>query len=272
MITRALPRTGEPVPVIGLGTWQAFDARGGGEEDLRPLAETLRVLVDAGGRVVDSSPMYGRAEEIVGTLSTRLGVNATLFVATKVWTTGRAAGLEQITTSLRRLRRSRLDLLQVHNLVDWKVQLATLRRLAEEGRVRHVGVTHYRTEAFDELERILRTERVDVVQLPYSAALREAERRLLPAAADTGTAVIVNRPFEGGDLLRRLLRSPLPESIRAWAGSWPQALLKFLVAHPAVTCVIPGTGNPRHMEDDVQAGFGRLPDRAEREALVRAIA
>jgi aryl-alcohol dehydrogenase-like predicted oxidoreductase len=173
--------------------------------------------------------------------------------------------------SAARLRRPTLDLMQVHNLVDWRTHLATLRRWKEEGRVRHIGVTHYQPGAFAELERIVTRERIDAVQLPYSVALRDAEQRLLPAARAAGVAVIVNLPFGGGGLLRTLSAKPLPEAVRPWAASWPQALLKFILANPAVTCVIPGTSNPRHMADNAAAGAGRLPDERERAALLRGI-
>ncbi len=271
MATRPIPRTGEELPVIGLGTWQTFDPPRRTAESLAPLEATLRALHAAGGRVVDSSPMYGASESIAGELAERAGLGDALFWATKVWTRGEADGVRQMEQSARLLRRRRIDLMQVHNLVDWRTHLATLRRWQAEDRVRYVGVTHYQTSAFAELERIVAHERVDVVQLPYSVAVRDAEQRLLPAARDAGVAVLVNLPFGGGGLLRRLAGEPLPAAVRAWAGSWPQALLKFVLAHPAVTCVIPGTSNPRHMTDDAAAGTGRLPDAGEREALVRAL-
>jgi diketogulonate reductase-like aldo/keto reductase len=238
---------------------------------LAELEATLRVLVDAGGRVIDSSPMYGKSQSVAGTLSTKLGINDSLFVATKVWTSGEREGVAQMNASMRELHRTKIDLMQVHNLVDWRTHLATLRRWKEEGRIRYLGVTHYQASAFDELERVITRERIDFVQLPYSVGFRGAERRLLPAAASAGVAVLVNRPFEGGSLFRNALRTPLPEPVRAWAESWPQAFLKFVLAQPAVTCVIPGTGNPRHMRDNVQAGLGRLPTEREREELVRLL-
>ena len=271
MSTRPIPRTGEALPVIGLGTWQTFDPPRRTAESLAPLEATLRALHAAGGRVVDSSPMYGASESIAGELAERAGLGDALFWATKVWTRGEADGVRQMEESARLLRRRRIDLLQVHNLVDWRTHLATLRRWQGEDRVRYVGVTHYQTSAFAELERIVAGERIDFVQLPYSVAVRDAEQRLLPAAQDAGVAVLVNLPFGGGGLLRRLGGEPLPASVREWAATWPQALLKFVLAHPAVTCVIPGTANPRHMTDDAAAGTGRLPDAAERAALVRVL-
>jgi diketogulonate reductase-like aldo/keto reductase len=272
MLTRPIPRTGEALPVVGLGTWQTFDPPRRTPETLAPLEATLRALHDAGGRVIDSSPMYGAAESVAGELAERAGLKEALFFATKVWTRGEQEGVRQMQASMRLLRRERLDLMQVHNLVDWRTHLRTLRAWRDEGRVRYLGVTHYQPSAFDELEQIVTRERIDFVQLPYSADLRDAERRLLPAAQAAGVAVLVNVPFGGGGLLRRVLARPLPDEVRTWAPTWPQALLKFVLAHPAVTCVIPGTSNPRHVVDNAAAGTGRLPDERERAALLRAIA
>jgi diketogulonate reductase-like aldo/keto reductase len=274
MLTRPIPRTGEPLPVVGLGTWQTFDPPRLTSDVRARLVATLRALVDAGGRVVDSSPMYGESERNVGELAEPAGVAGKLFVATKVWTSGEQAGVRQMRESMALLRVRRVDLLQVHNLVDWRTHLNTLRRWREEGLVRYVGVTHYTPSAYAELERVITRDArgaVDFVQLAYSVGVRDAERRLLPAAADAGVAVLVNRPFEGGDLFRRVVRTPLAAPVAPWAGSWAQAFLKFVLAHPAVTCVIPGTADPRHMADDAAAGAGRLPDAAERAALLRAI-
>ena len=273
MLTRTIPSSGEAVPAVGMGTWQTFDPPSMSAEALAPLEEVLRIFRDAGGRLVDSSPMYGKSEDVTGLLSERIGANRELFIATKVWTSGERAGVRQMEESMRLLRRpQRLELMQVHNLVDWRTHLATLRRWKEAGRVRYIGVTHYQTHAFDELERIVRGERVDFVQLPYSIALRDAERRLLPAAADSGTAVLVNRPFEGGDLFGQVRGKPIPDFVRPFAESWAQAFLKFLLAHPAVTCVIPATSKPRNMRDNVGAGAGRLPDERERAQLARLFA
>ena len=271
MLKRPIPSSGEEVPVVGMGTWQTFDPPRTDEASLAPLAEVLRVFAGAGGRVVDASPMYGKSESVTGILSDRLGLNDRLFMATKVWTRGERAGLAQMEQSLAELRRERLELMQVHNLVDWRTHLTTLRRWKEEGRVRYIGVTHYQVSAFGELESIVRRERLDFVQLPYSAGLRHAEARLLPTAADTGTAVLVNRPFEGGSLFGAVRDVTLPPAVQRYASSWGQAFLKFIIAHPAVTCVIPATGNPRHMQDNVAAGTGALPGEAERDALARML-
>ena len=272
MTTRKIPRTGEELPVIGMGTWQTFDPPTANAAALDQLAEVLKVFIAAGGRVIDSSPMYGRAEEITGTLLERLGATQSMFLATKVWTTGGAAGLEQFERSSRLLHRDALDLEQVHNLVDLKTQLPMLRRKKEQGHVRYIGVTHYTASSFGELETVMRRERLDFVQLPYSIGFRGAESRLLPAAADTGTAVIVNGPFEGGDVFARVRATPLPDWVAPFAATWAQAFLKFILSHPAVTCVIPATANPAHMRDDVAAGTGPLPDADQRARLVRVVA
>jgi diketogulonate reductase-like aldo/keto reductase len=269
--TRIIPSTGEPLPVIGLGTWQTFDRPLSDATAARDLVETLKALRAGGGSVIDSSPMYGQSERVVGELAQRAGVAEDLFVATKVWTTGERSGVDQMNESMSLLRRRTIDLMQIHNLVDWRTHLRTLRRWKEERRVRYIGITHYAASAIPELESILRGEKIDFLQFAYSPHERSAERSLFPLAADRGVAVLVNRPFEEGSALRRVLAKPLPPSVAAWAGSWPQAFLKFILANPAVTCVIPGTGNPRHMMDNVAAGSGRLPTQAERDELVRLV-
>jgi aryl-alcohol dehydrogenase-like predicted oxidoreductase len=270
MRTRTIPSTGEALPVVGLGTWQTFDV-GASQQERAPLREVLRRLFAAGGTVLDSSPMYGRSEEVVGDLLRGTPEHARAFVATKVWTTGEAAGEAQIAESERRMG-GRLDLVQVHNLVDVETQLATLRVWKEQGRIRYVGITHYALGAFAELERLVRAGRLDFVQLPYSAATRRAEERLLPAARDAGVAVLVMRPFEQGTLLRQARGRPLPAFAQeVGATSWAQLFLKFILSHPAVGAVIPATSNPRHLEDNVQAGTGPLLDATQRRALLQAI-
>jgi diketogulonate reductase-like aldo/keto reductase len=272
MHTRPIPATREPLPVVGCGTWRTFDV-GTAPADRGPLAEVLRTLFDAGGSVIDSSPMYGAAEGVVGDLLASVGARDKAFIATKVWTEGRAAGIAQMERSMKLLRTDRIDLMQVHNLVDWRTQLATLRAWKQQGRIRYLGITHYTPSAYRELESVMRAERPDFVQLDYSVADRAAEQRLLPLAAESGIAVIVNQPFGGGGLLRSLLGKPLP----AWASdigcaSWAQVLLKFVLSHSAVTCVIPGTGKPEHMRDNVRAGFGVYPDAALRRTMIATLA
>lgn len=277
LATRPIPHGQEALPVIGLGTWQTFDV--GDDAGARaPLRAVLDSLLAAGARVIDSSPMYGRAEGVVGDLLAARSAGAARpspapgvapFLATKVWTSGRAAGEAQMRRSMTLMRSERLDLLQVHNLVDWKTHLDTLRAWKQQGLVRYIGVTHYQLGAFAELERIVAKEGIDFVQLPYSIATRAAEARLLPAAAAAGVAVLVMRPFEEGELFARVRGQALPP----WAAeidcqSWAQFFLKFILAHPAVTCPIPATANPRHLADNLGAGRGRLPDEATRKKMI----
>jgi aryl-alcohol dehydrogenase-like predicted oxidoreductase len=268
LVRRPIPSTGETVPAVGLGTYRTFDA-GAADTQRAPLREVLRRFVALGGRVVDSSPMYGAAETVVGDLTAELGLHGSLFLATKVWTSGREAGIRQMEHSLRQLRVERLDLMQVHNLVDWSTHLRTLRDWKEAGRVRYVGITHYTASAHGELERVMRGEPLDFVQLNYSLAEREAERRLLPLARDRRIAVLVNRPYAEGALFRRVQGRPLPP----WAAdfdvqSWAQFFLKWILAHPAVTSVIPATSKVEHLTDNMRAGSGVLPDAGTRDRMV----
>jgi aryl-alcohol dehydrogenase-like predicted oxidoreductase len=268
MSTRAIPRTGEPIPVIGLGTWQTFDV-GSGAAERAPVVQVLRRFLAAGGRVIDSSPMYGRAEAVTGDALAELGAIGKPFLATKVWTRGKAAGIEQMERSLSRMRTERIDLMQVHNLLDWQAHLPVLREWKQAGRVRYIGITHYASSAFADLERLMRSETLDFVQLPYNVLHREAEERLLPAARDTGTAVLVMQPFAEGRLFD-LVKGKAPPD---WAAeidctSWAQLFLKFILGHPAVTCPLPATSKTKHVEDNVQAGRGRLPDAALRRKLI----
>lgn len=262
MNVRKIPSTGELLPVVGCGTWRTFDV-GPNTADRAPLAEVLRLLFEAGGSVIDSSPMYGAAEGVVGDLLAAAASRDKAFVATKVWTGGRDAGIRQMQQSMRLLQSQKIDLMQIHNLLDWRTHLPTLRAWKQEGRIRYLGVTHYTESAHAELEAVMRAETWDFVQINYALDDRAVERRLLPLAQEKGIAVIVNQPFGGGGLLRKLLARKLP----GWAAeigcaSWAQLLLKFVLAHPAVTCVIPGTGKPEHMRDNVTAGLGGYPDAA----------
>ena len=268
MLTRAIPSSGEKLPVIGLGTWQTFDV------DLtsdarRQLEDVLSLFVKLGGRVIDSSPMYGHAEDVIGDLTATLGIRDKLFVATKVWTRGKENGIRSMERSMVRLRTKRIDLMQVHNLLDVHIHLETLREWKEQGRIRYIGITHYESGAFGEVEKIMRNEKLDFVQINYSLMERDAEERVLPLAQERGIAVVVNRPFGGGDLFSRVRSKPLPE----WAAefecrSWAQFFLKWIVGHPAVTCAIPATDKPRHLEDNMRGGIGRLPDAKMRERMV----
>lgn len=269
---RPVPKSGETLPVVGVGTWQTFDV-GTGAADRARLGRVLETLFAGGGSVIDSSPMYRRAEGVVGDLLVAAGVRPRAFLATKVWTEGEAAGRAQMEQSFRRLRTDRIDLMQVHNLVDWRTQLRTMRAWREAGRFRYLGITHYTPSAFDELEAVLRAEPLDFLQIPYSIAVTAAESRLLPLAAERGVAVIVNRPFEGGDLFGRTRNRPVPLIARELGcASWAQVFLKFILGHPAVTCVIPGTDRPDHMADNLAAGRGRMPDAADRRHLQDVLA
>jgi diketogulonate reductase-like aldo/keto reductase len=270
MLTRPIPSTGEALPVIGLGTWENFDFAPKAPERVN-LAQVLDTLFVGGGRVIDSSPMYGKAEAMVGSL---LGdrTEPKPFVATKVWTTGAHDGIAQMERSFKLLGIEQLDLMQVHNLVDWRTHLETLKAWKAEGRVRYLGITHYTPSAHAELESVMRAALWDFVQLDYALEDRAAEQRLLPLAEEKGIAVIVNRPFGGGGLIRNLQKKPLP-AIAAELGcsNWAALLLKFILAHPAVTCVIPGTGDPRHMRDILQAGEGPLPDKAQLKRMIELL-
>lgn len=269
MRTRRVPRTGEAIPVVGMGTWQTFDV-GTGAAERAPLAEVLREYFAAGGRVIDSSPMYGAAESVAGDLVAAGKYPA--FLATKVWTRGREEGIAQMRESMRRLRTRRLDLMQVHNLLDWRTHLPVIRAWRDEGRIRYLGVTHYSLSAFDELERILRTEKVDFVQLPYSLKVREAEARLLPAAAETGTAVLVMRPFEEGALFSGVKGREIPPwAVERGFRSWAELFLGFILAHPAVTCVLPATSKPSHVAQNVRAGIGPEVDADIRRRLLEEV-
>ncbi|KMO10444.1 aldo/keto reductase, partial [Methylobacterium platani] len=247
---RPIPASGETLPVIGLGTWRGFDV-GEAAAERAPLREVVATLLDRGGRVIDSSPMYGRAEAVAGDLVAGLDARDRTFLATKVWTSGREAGIAQMNRSFRLLRTGRLDLMQIHNLLDWRTHLPTLRAWKEEGRIRHLGISHYTESAYDAVEAVLRAERLDFLQINYALDDRAAEERLLPLAAERGVAVLVNRPFGGGGLLRRLAHRPLPDyAAELGCASWGEILLKFVIGHPAVTCAIPGTADPRHMAEN----------------------
>jgi diketogulonate reductase-like aldo/keto reductase len=269
MHTRPIPCSGEPLPIVGCGTYVGFDVKPDGTEGVQRSA-VLGALFAAGGTVIDSSPMYGRAEASVGALLPR-HADARPFVATKVWTRGRDAGLAQMQRSIELLRVPVIDLMQVHNLVDWRVHLETLREWKATGRIRYLGVTHYTASAHAELEAVLQAELVDFVQFNYSVADRHAEQRLLPLASERGIAVLANLPLGSGGVLRPVRRVPLPPVAAELAcTSWAQLLLKFVLGHTAVTCAIPGTGDPVHMADNAAAGQGPLPDERQRALILRA--
>jgi diketogulonate reductase-like aldo/keto reductase len=272
LLTRPIPATGEALPVIGLGTSDTFDvepaaATGG------PVGEVYDAFVAGGGTVLDSSPMYGRAEAVLGALMQARGNRQRMFVATKVWTRGRDAGAQQIAESMRLLGTPRLDLLQIHNLLDWREHARTLGELQAQGAIRYTGITHYTVASHAELKAVLTERQFDFVQLNYSIATRDAEDTLLPFCLDRGIAVLVNRAFEDGRLFQMTRGRPLPP----WAAdfdctSWAQFFLKYVIAHPAVTCVIPATSKPKNQLDNLRGGMGRLPDARTREKMIEYLA
>lgn len=267
MLARPIPQSNEPLPVVGIGTWQTFDV-GSERTELDQRKEVLRTLFAAGGRVIDSSPMYGRAEAVVGSLLAEMDARDKAFLATKVWTTGEAAGIAQMEASFAKLQARTIDLMQIHNLVDWRTHLRTLRTWKEQKRLRYIGITHYTVPSLEELAAIIRAEQIDFVQCAYSINVRGADARLLPVAAEKGVAVVVNQPFDSGALFRKVRGRALP----GWASefdcaSWGQFFLKFILGHPSVTCVIPGTAKPEHARDNVAAGMGRLPDQDQRRRM-----
>ncbi len=268
MLTRAIPSSDEQLPVIGLGTYSVFDVASTPDA----IAERLRIvnlLVGAGGSVVDTSPMYNRSETVIGEVITAGAPRDDLFIATKVWTDGPEAGAEQMKRSAQLMKTDIIDLMQVHNLRDTAVHMQTIREGQERGEIRYSGVTHYRASALDAVEKALQEFRPQFVQINYSLGERDADQRLLPLASDLGIAVIVNRPYQAGRLFSAVRGRELPAWATDFAASWGQFFLKFIIGHPAVTCVIPATSKPQHMRDNLEAGFGELPDAATRERMIR---
>lgn len=271
ILMRKIPSSGEMLPVIGLGTWQTFDVAADAAARA-PLEDVLREFAALGGKLIDSSPMYGRSEDVAGELIAKHSLREKLFIATKVWTTGKAAGVAQAEDSMKKLRAAPIDLLQVHNLLDVETHLRTLGEWKRQGRVRYVGVTHYTSSAYDAVAKVISANAVDFLQINYSVGEREAEQRLLPLARERGIAVIVNRPFAGGELFRRLRSTPVP----AWAAeidctSWAQLMLKFVISHPAITCAIPATSRIEHLRDNMGAGLGRMPDEKMRARIAASV-
>jgi len=270
MLKRKIPSTGEMLPAVGLGTSGPFEV--GAEAAARaPLREVLGSFFTAGATLIDTSPMYSTAETVLGELLTA-EQQGKAFVATKVWTSGREAGIRQMEASFAKLGVARLDLMQVHNLVDFDVHLKTLRRWKEEEKIKYIGVTHYTTSSYPDLLSIIEREKLDFAQFNYSATTRDAEKKLLPLCADKGVAVIINRAFEDGNLFTAVKGKTIP----AWAAefgarSWAQLFLKFVLAHPAVTCVIPATGKVKNLVDNLAAGFGALPDAKQRAQIIAAL-
>lgn len=269
ILKRQIPASRENLPAIGLGTWQTFDV--GDSPDARePLRDVLKVLTEKGGAVVDSSPMYGSSEKVVGDLSAELALNEKLFLATKVWTTGLDEGIRQMNTSLRLLRRKKIDLMQIHNLVDWKTHLKTLRSWKDQEKVRYIGITHYTESAYSAIEEIISNHPVDFLQINYSIISRKAEGRLFPLAQEKKVGIIVNQPFEEGTLFRMVRGRDLPPWAQEFdCHSWGQFFLKFILSADAVTCVIPGTSKAQHMLDNLGAGFGKLPTASHRTQMLQ---
>jgi diketogulonate reductase-like aldo/keto reductase len=268
LLQRMIPSTGEMLPAIGVGTWRTFNV-GESEAERAPLKEVLENLVKRGGKMVDSSPMYGASEKVVGDLSTGARLNDKVFMATKVWTTGEQSGIQQMNESFALLKRKQMDLMQIHNLVDWKTHIKTLRTWKEQGKIRYIGLTHYLDSTHETLARIIRDEPVDFIQVNYNLMDRNADRELLPFALEKKVAVIVNRPFEEGALFQKVKGKQLP----AWVSefdctSWAQFFLKFILSNPAVTCAIPGTAKLTHLVDNLGAAMGRLPDSGQRQRMI----
>lgn len=271
MLTRKIPATGENIPVVGLGTWRAFDV-GSSQKERDTLKKVLTIMKEKGGTLIDSSPMYGSAEEVVGDLTNELKIEDYFFYATKVWTSGKDDGIKQMNESFRKMKREKMDLMQIHNMVDWRTHIKTLRQWKDEGKIRYIGITHYTESGYDELESIMKNEKPDFAQFNYSVDKRESEKRLLPLAKELGIAVLINRPFGGGNLFSKVKGKSLP----AWAKefdieSWGQFFLKFILSNEAVNCVILGTSNPKHLADNMMAGYGKLPDEPTREKMAEFI-
>jgi diketogulonate reductase-like aldo/keto reductase len=270
-VKNTIPSSGEKLAVIGLGTSRTFEVS---EEQAAqsPLLDVMRAFFENGGQLIDSSPMYGSAEAVSGALLKALGKPPGLFSATKVWTYGKREGIEQMQRSMQRLGVERIDLMQIHNLRDWQVQLETLLEWKELGRIRYIGITTSNGRYHDELESILQNQPLDFVQFSYNIANRDAEQRLLPIARERGIATVINRPYQRGSLFRKVKGQPLPE----WASefdcaSWGQFFLKFISSHPDVTCIIPATSKLKHMVDNMGAGFGRLPDASMRKRMIEVM-
>ena len=266
LIRRAIPSSGEPLSVIGMGTSRTF----GYDVSKQELGEVMQAFFDHGGQLIDSSPMYGPAESLVGDLLKTTKNTEGLFVATKVWTSGKESGIEQMQQSMRRIGVQVIDLMQIHNLYDWRVHIHTLREWKEQGKIRYLGITTSHGSRHAEFEKIMKEERLDFAQFSYNLGNRVAEERLLPIAADKGIATLINRPFQRGGLFRAVKGQTLP----AWAAeldcnSWAQFFLKFIVSHPNVTNVIPATSKVKHMIDNMGAGYGRLPDARTRQRMIR---
>lgn len=267
MIRRSIPSSGASLPVLGIGTYDVFDHPSTPDAVARSR-EIVDILLGEGGSVIDTSPMYNRSEQVIGDIIEAGSSRDAMFIATKVWTDGEKAGIRQMNASARLMNSEVIDLMQVHNLRDTDIHMKTIRDWQEQGRIRYNGLTHYTASAHDALEAAMKKHRPEFIQINYSLGEREADRRLLPLAADMGTAVLINRPFRSGRLFRAVAGRDLPAWAAEFAASWGQFFLKWIISHPAVTCAIPATSKPHHMRDNVAAGFGPLPDGQTRQRMV----
>lgn len=264
---RTIPSSGEKIPAVGLGTWRTFDA-GNDNEKRTTLKEVIRTLVHDGASVIDSSPMYGSSENVVGDLSGSLQNRSSLFLATKVWTSGKQSGIQQMEESFRKMNTKMMDLMQVHNLVDVSTHLKTLYDWKAQGKIRYIGVTHYLPSEYQEIARLIQNEHLDFIQCCYNIRVTDAEKYLLPLAKEKGVAVLINRPFNEGVLLDSVAGKKLPPwSHELGIKSWAQFFLKFILSNQAVTCVIPGTSNPLHLAENILAGDGSFPDATQRKKM-----
>lgn len=267
MLKKKIPSSGEKIPVIGMGSSRTFDVSDNQQARVN-LTKVLQTFFDLGGTVIDTSPMYGSSEQVLGDLLVNVKNKQSLFMATKVWTQGREEGIAQMQQSMALLRRPVIDLIQIHNLLDWKVHWKTLKEWKQQGKVRYIGITTHRGYDHDQLAYVMENYPIDFIQFSYSIANRKAEQRILPLAAERGIATMINRPFQRGDLFRSVKGQELP----AWAAefdcnSWGQFFLKFVVSHPAVTCTIPATSKVHHMRDNMGAGLGRMPNPQQRQKM-----
>jgi len=271
MARRIIPSTGELLPVIGLGTSRVFDTDLN-ERSLNPRKEIVKALLDHGGSLIDTSPMYGKAEEVTGKIAQDLKVNDRLFLATKVWIEGKEAGEIQMKESSKKLNKAVIDLMQIHNLLDWKTHIKTLYDWKEQGKINYIGISHFRSNAFSQIEKIITKEHIDFAQFNYSLQEREAEKRLLPLCKERGVATLINRPFMRGKLFKAVARKKLPN----WAyeyniNTWSQFFLKFILANPGVTTIIPATSDPSHMVDNLNGGIGLIPEMGLQKRMVEVV-
>ena len=272
MARRIIPSTGELLPVIGLGTSRVFDTNLS-EKSLNPRKEIVKALLDHGGSLIDTSPMYGRAEEVTGKIAQDLKINDRLFLATKVWIEGKEAGQIQMNASSKKLNKAVIDLMQIHNLLDWKTHIKTLYKWKEQGKINYIGISHFRSNAFNQIEKIITKERIDFAQFNYSLEEREAEKRLLPLCREKGVATLINRPFMRGKLFKAVARKKLPSWTYEYnVNTWSQFFLKFILANQAVTTVIPATSNPAHMIDNLIGGIGPIPEVGLQKKMVEVVA